>query len=152
PAESAFTVPSGPVPAGTMAGLRFEVQGMVRGRPAIVLEHVTRLRPDIAPQWPQPAGAGCYRVVIEGVPSMICDLQLRGAGGDHTQRRSRRPGEALPDRDPGGVRGEAGAAGGAGPAALQRARPGQLKRLTRLARALPAAGAPPCSARDRGRP
>src|SRR5262249_59782072 len=30
PAESAFTVPSGPVPAGTMAGLRFEVQGMVR--------------------------------------------------------------------------------------------------------------------------
>jgi 2,4-diaminopentanoate dehydrogenase len=83
PADTAFTVPSGPVPAGTMAGLRFEVQGMVRGRPAIVLEHVTRLRPDIAPQWPQPAGVGCYRVVIEGVPSMICDLQLRGAGGDH---------------------------------------------------------------------
>jgi len=83
PADRAFTVPSGPVPAGTMAGLRFEVQGMVRGRPAIVLEHVTRLRPDIAPQWPQPAGAGCYRVVIEGMPSMICDLQLRGAGGDH---------------------------------------------------------------------
>jgi 4-hydroxy-tetrahydrodipicolinate reductase len=83
PADSAFTVPSGPVPAGTMAGLRFEVLGMVRGRPAIVLEHVTRLRPDIAPQWPQPAGAGCYRVVVHGMPSMICDLQLRGAGGDH---------------------------------------------------------------------
>ena len=66
-----------------MAGLRFEVQGIVRGRPAIVLEHVTRLRPDIAPRWPQPAGVGCYRVVIEGMPSMICDLQLRGAGGDH---------------------------------------------------------------------
>src|SRR5215813_6937932 len=29
--ETAFTVPSGPVPAGTAAALRFEVQGMVRG-------------------------------------------------------------------------------------------------------------------------
>ena len=55
----------------------------MRGRPAIVVEHVTRLRPDLAPDWPQPAGAGCYRIVIEGSPSMICDLQLRGRGGDH---------------------------------------------------------------------
>ena len=37
-----------------MAGLRFEVQGIVNGRPAIVLEHVTRLRDDIAPDWPKP--------------------------------------------------------------------------------------------------
>jgi 4-hydroxy-tetrahydrodipicolinate reductase len=82
-ADAAFTVPSGPVPAGTMAGLRFEIQGIVRGRPAIIIEHVTRLRPDIAPDWPQPAGVGCYRILIEGSPSMICDLQLRGKGGDH---------------------------------------------------------------------
>jgi hypothetical protein len=81
--NTAFTVPSGPVPAGTAAALRFEVQGMVRGRPAIVVEHVTRLRPDLVPEWPQPAGGGCYRVVIEGSPSMICDLQLRGEDGDH---------------------------------------------------------------------
>jgi hypothetical protein len=82
-ADVAFTVPSGPVPAGTMAALRFEIQGIVRGRPAIVVEHVTRLRPDLAPDWPQPAGVGCYRIVIDGSPSMICDLQLRGKGGDH---------------------------------------------------------------------
>jgi hypothetical protein len=81
--DTAFSVPAGPVPAGTAAALRFEVQGMVRGRPAIVLEHVTRLRPDLVPEWPQPAGGGCYRVVIEGSPSMVCDLQLLGEDGDH---------------------------------------------------------------------
>jgi len=34
----------------------------------VVLEHVTRLRDDLAPEWPQPAGQGCYRVVITGEP------------------------------------------------------------------------------------
>src|SRR5262245_9630299 len=32
PTATAFTIPSGPVPAGTTAALRFEVQGIVRGR------------------------------------------------------------------------------------------------------------------------
>jgi len=80
--DRAFEIPAGPVPAGTMAGLRFEVQGIVRGRPAIVLEHVTRLRDDIAPEWPQPTGNGCYRVLIDGNPSLKCELQLAGEDGD----------------------------------------------------------------------
>jgi 4-hydroxy-tetrahydrodipicolinate reductase len=83
PAPEDFTVPSGPVPAGTMAGLRFEVQGIVAGRPAIVLEHVTRLRDDVAPDWPQPAGHGSYRIEIKGSPSFVCDVQLEGEDGDH---------------------------------------------------------------------
>ncbi len=57
-APESFSIPAGPVPKGTVAALRFEVQGMVRGRPAIVLEHVTRLRDDLAPDWPQPTGSG----------------------------------------------------------------------------------------------
>ena len=28
---------------------------MVKGKPAIVIEHVTRLREDLRPEWPQPA-------------------------------------------------------------------------------------------------
>lgn len=80
--DKPFSIAAGEVPAGTTAGLRFEVQGIVRGRPAIVLEHVTRLRDDIAPEWPQPAGQGCYRVLIEGNPSMTCELQLAGEDGD----------------------------------------------------------------------
>jgi len=48
-----------------------------------VLEHVTRLRGDIGPDWPQPAGAGCYRVKVSGEPNYTLDLELLGSDGDH---------------------------------------------------------------------
>ncbi|HEY8514720.1 MAG TPA: diacylglycerol kinase [Candidatus Binatia bacterium] len=83
PAERAFDVAAGHVPQGTTAALRFEVQGIVRGRPAIVVEHVTRLVDDIAPDWPRLPGGGGYRVAIEGNPSFTCDLHMRGEDGDH---------------------------------------------------------------------
>ncbi len=82
PAPETFEVPSGTVEKGTMAGLRFEVQGIVGGEPRIIVEHVTRLREDIAPHWPAPPGKGGYRVRIEGSPSLTCELQLEGDGGD----------------------------------------------------------------------
>jgi 4-hydroxy-tetrahydrodipicolinate reductase len=81
-APETFTIEPGTVQEGTTAGIRFEVQGIVHGRPAIIVEHVTRLRNDIAPDWPQPTGLGCYRIIIEGSPSMTCDLQLVGEDGD----------------------------------------------------------------------
>lgn len=83
PAPDTFTVASGEVQAGTAAALHFEVRGMAGGRPVIVLEHVTRLRDDLAPEWPQPAGHGCYRVVVSGEPNYTLDLQLLGSDGDH---------------------------------------------------------------------
>ena len=70
----------GDVPAGTMAGLRFEVQGIVGGRPAIVIEHVTRLDDAVAPEWPQGNG---YRIEIKGSPSFTVDLEMEGEDGDH---------------------------------------------------------------------
>lgn len=78
-----FSVDAGPVAAGTVAALHFEVRGMVGDRAAIVLEHVTRLRDDLGPSWPQPAGQGCYRVQISGEPNYTLDLQLVGSDGDH---------------------------------------------------------------------
>lgn len=83
PAPSTFSVPSGTIESGTMAALRFEVRGMRAGRAVCVLEHVTRLRPDLGPDWPQPAGQGCYRVVVTGEPNYTLDLQLLGTDGDH---------------------------------------------------------------------
>lgn len=83
PAPFDFTVDAGPVPAGTVAGLHFEVRGMLGGRAVVVLEHVTRLHDDLAPQWPQPSGQGCYRVRISGEPNYTLDLQLVGTDGDH---------------------------------------------------------------------
>jgi 2,4-diaminopentanoate dehydrogenase len=83
PAPETFEVSSGTIEKGTSAALRFEVQGMRGGEAVVVLEHVTRLRDDLAPDWPQPAGAGCYRVEVRGEPNYTVDLQLLGTDGDH---------------------------------------------------------------------
>jgi 4-hydroxy-tetrahydrodipicolinate reductase len=83
PAPEAFEIASGTIEAGTTAALRFEVRGIRNGRAVVVLEHVTRLRDDLAPEWPQPAGSGCYRVVVTGEPNFTLDLQLVGSDGDH---------------------------------------------------------------------
>ncbi|HEX8803649.1 MAG TPA: hypothetical protein VF743_05635 [Acidimicrobiales bacterium] len=83
PAPEAFDVDAGRIEAGTVAALHFEVRGVRGGRPVVVLEHVTRLRDDLAPEWPQPAGKGCYRVVVSGEPNYTVDLQLLGTDGDH---------------------------------------------------------------------
>lgn len=83
PATETFEVSSGTIEKGTAAALHFELRGIRQGRPAIVLEHVTRLHDDLAPEWPQPAGHGCYRVTITGEPNYTLDLQLLGTDGDH---------------------------------------------------------------------
>ena len=83
PAPFDFDVDAGPVPAGTVAALHFEVRAMQGDRAIVVLEHVTRLHDDLAPEWPQPAGVGCYRVTVRGEPNYTLDLQLVGTDGDH---------------------------------------------------------------------
>lgn len=66
--------------AGTTGAMRFEVRGVVDGRDAIVLEHVTRLTDEIAPDWPQGKG---YRVIIEGEPRMEIAMDMEDSRGDH---------------------------------------------------------------------
>ncbi|MQA07008.1 MAG: diacylglycerol kinase [Pseudonocardiaceae bacterium] len=83
PALETFPIRSGTIERGTAAALRFEVRGMAGGRPVLVLEHVTRLRPDLGADWPQPTGQGCYRVEVSGEPDYTLDLRLLGSDGDH---------------------------------------------------------------------
>jgi 4-hydroxy-tetrahydrodipicolinate reductase len=83
PALHTFEVDSGIIEEGTAAALHFELRGIRDGRAVIVLEHVTRLHDDLAPEWPQPAGHGCYRVTITGEPTYTVDMQLMGKDGDH---------------------------------------------------------------------
>lgn len=84
PAPEDFEIAVGTIPKGTTAALRFEVRGMVDGHPAVVLEHVTRLRDDLCPDWPQPAQeGGSYRIEITGEPSYALDLCLSSPNGDH---------------------------------------------------------------------
>lgn len=84
PAPEDFEIAAGHIAAGSAAALRFEVRGMVDGRAAVVLEHVTRLREDLCPDWPQPAQpGGSYRIEITGEPSYAMDLCLSSRHGDH---------------------------------------------------------------------
>lgn len=83
PAPETFVIPTGEIAQDTQAALHFEIRGVVGDRTPIVLEHVTRVREDMAPDWPQPAGQGCYRVIVRGEPNYTVDLQLMGSDGDH---------------------------------------------------------------------
>ena len=57
---------------------------MVSGRPAIVVQHVTRTRDDLRPDWARPAsGGGSYRVEITGEPSYVVDIVPSSEHGDH---------------------------------------------------------------------
>jgi hypothetical protein len=82
PAVKPIRVGAQTVEPGTLAALRFEVRGMVAGHAPIVVEHVTRLDDDLAPEWPR--GNGSYRVVVTGVPAMRCEVEFEDAHGDHT--------------------------------------------------------------------
>ena len=55
-------VAMGTVEAGTAGALRMRATGVVDGREAIVIEHVTRLAHDVAPEWPTGIGDLSYRV------------------------------------------------------------------------------------------
>jgi 2,4-diaminopentanoate dehydrogenase len=84
PAPEAFDIASGHIEKGTAAALRFEVRGMKDGNVAVALEHVTRTRDDLRPDWPQPAQeGGSYRLEITGEPSYAVDLCLSSPNGDH---------------------------------------------------------------------
>ena len=90
PAPESFDTPTGHIEAGTIAAMRSTLTGYVGGQPAFVIDHVTRMRDDIAPDWPQPniciqpkdlgygaaSGRGLYRVEIAGSPSMRCEFEM----------------------------------------------------------------------------
>ncbi len=80
PAERDIETSAGMIEKGTCAALRFEVKGYVDGRTPIVLEHVTRLCDDIAPDWPKGKG---YKVIIEGEPRMEISMDMEDCRGDH---------------------------------------------------------------------
>jgi 4-hydroxy-tetrahydrodipicolinate reductase len=82
PATEKIDLGFGVIEEGMTAALRFEVQGIVGGQPRIVVQHVTRLDDALCPDWPQPVGAGGYRVVVTGTPSYQCDVQMTARPGE----------------------------------------------------------------------
>jgi 4-hydroxy-tetrahydrodipicolinate reductase len=80
PAAADIELAYGKIAKGDTAALRFEVKGIVDGHEAIVVEHVTRMTDDIAPDWPRGKG---YRILIEGEPRMELSLDMADRHGDH---------------------------------------------------------------------
>ncbi|MGW0163203.1 NAD(P)H-dependent amine dehydrogenase family protein [Mycobacterium sp. NPDC003323] len=84
PAPEDIETATGVIAEGTVAAMRFEINGMVGGRPVIVVEHITRVREDLRPDWAQPAQpGGSYRVEIIGEPSYVVDICPTSDRGDH---------------------------------------------------------------------
>ncbi len=80
---SVTTKNMGDFEAGTQGAVRFEVQGIVDGAPRIVIEHVTRIHPSVAPDWPKPPDGrdGEHRVIIEGRPRIEVSLTASDEDG-----------------------------------------------------------------------
>ncbi len=55
--------------AGGQGAVRFQLHGVVAGRTRVVVEHVGRIHPDCAPDWPAaPTGGVEHRIVVAGDP------------------------------------------------------------------------------------
>ena len=84
PAPESYDIAAGRIEKGKIAALKFSISGLVAGHPAIVIEHVTRTRDDLRPDWARPsAGGGSYRIEITGEPSYVVDVVPSSAHGDH---------------------------------------------------------------------
>src|SRR3954447_21153848 len=84
PLDADVTNSMGLFEQGTQGGLRFEIQGVVGGEVKLVVEHVTRMHPSVAPDWPSPAdgGAGAHRIVLEGRPRIEVTIEATDEGGN----------------------------------------------------------------------
>ncbi len=84
PAPESYDIAAGRIEKGTIAALKFSISGLVAGHPAIVVEHVTRTRDDLRPDWARPStGGGAYRVEITGEPNYVVDIVPSSEHGDH---------------------------------------------------------------------
>jgi hypothetical protein len=76
PAHRTIETASGVVEVGTCGAVWAKTVGIVDGREAIAIEHVNRMAPDIAPDWPTGPVDGTYRVMIAGNPPINCDMTV----------------------------------------------------------------------------
>lgn len=81
--EESVTNAMGTFEAGTQGGFRFEVQGIVNGEPRLVVEHITRITDDTAPQWPRASAQGLHQIRIEGSPDLVVTIEAEDADGNH---------------------------------------------------------------------
>ncbi|MEV0669431.1 dihydrodipicolinate reductase [Mycobacterium sp. NPDC050441] len=68
--------------AGTQGAFRLQVIGWAGGVERVVIEHITRIDPACAPDWPEPdEGVGDHRVIIDGDPQLTMVVRADVPGG-----------------------------------------------------------------------
>jgi hypothetical protein len=73
-------VAAGTIPVGTVGAIKLGVRADC-GPVEIVVEHVTWMGPDVAPDWSRSEG---YEIELDGAPTLRCSLVLGTKGEDHT--------------------------------------------------------------------
>lgn len=71
----------GTIAAGTCGAVCTRAAGVVDGREAIIVEHIIRMARDVAPDWLASGYDATYRVDIEGVPDIHCEMTMGAAEG-----------------------------------------------------------------------
>ena len=82
-AAQSFDVAAGRIEAGTVAAMRFSATAIIDGRPALTVEHITRLAEGEAPDWPRGRG---WKVTVEGRPSMVLEAKIATHGEDENDQ------------------------------------------------------------------
>ncbi len=103
PLERTIEVPGmGTFEQGGQGAFRFEVRGVVDGRPLIVMEHITRIDDECAPDWPTSSSPGGeHRVQITGHPNLTVSIHgtepgESGAAGGGNATAANRIVNAIP--------------------------------------------------------
>jgi hypothetical protein len=81
--DKGFEVQGTYLEPGTVVAQRFGYSAIIGGRPALTVEHITRLHPDAAPDWPTGRG---WKVTVEGLPSMVLESHIAVHGEDEVDQ------------------------------------------------------------------
>jgi hypothetical protein len=82
PLEETVDTVMGPFEKGTQGAFFLKVIGWSGGKQRVVIEHITRIHPSCAPDWPQPdEGVGDHRVIVDGDPQLTITTRADVPGG-----------------------------------------------------------------------
>jgi hypothetical protein len=82
PLEESVDTVMGRFEKGTQGAFWLKVIGKAGGRERIVIDHITRIHPSCAPDWPQPdQGVGDHRVIVDGDPQLTLVSRADVPGG-----------------------------------------------------------------------
>jgi len=82
PLDAAVDNVMGHFDAGTQGAFWLKIIGWAGGRERIVIDHITRVDPGCAPDWPQPdEGVGDHRVIVDGDPQLSIVVRADVPGG-----------------------------------------------------------------------